>query len=210
MLWDILVWSYLGSCMELLLLTTDCASLNSPGISLLPPLNHHQCITCLDLHLAKNMTLFHIPTCCLPHLREKSLLWLLQYILIEGCSPIVLKWCKIWFLPHPHACVAPWYILSSTSYLPSTSLSLLYSLFPHKRIDLHSILAWFRLLEYSAGTLYLNTNLFNTPYFIPDLTLFLTTTIFTVSKYLVCLSLLISSLFHCTVYDPPLRYQYVE
>ena len=80
MLWYLLIWSSLGSYVELLPLIFACGSLGYPGICFLLTLTRHHCSHCVNIHLAKNMKLVYMYSLCIPQLLHRYLLWLIQGI----------------------------------------------------------------------------------------------------------------------------------
>ena len=108
----------LGSWVDMIPLPPITGHPGSTGIWLFFQLKHHLWSHYQDMHLDISMTLVRITTCCIQPLLGRTLLWLLQAIYPEGCSPMVLTWWLIWCLPHINYFGAPEWIV----YLPSWNL----------------------------------------------------------------------------------------
>ena len=132
------VWELWGSCVELIKLPPIPDPLGSPGIYLLFHLIHNHWTHFRGLDTATTMTLAHITTCYLHPLLGRPLLWSLQAILTEGCSPMVLPWWKILCLNHLHACGLPLWMVSFPSQPLILSPLFRASLYPHKKANSES------------------------------------------------------------------------
>ena len=133
------VWDFLSSYGDLVpLLLPDHQG--SSNLCFLCHLNHHCWSLWWDLHLAKKLTLVHIPTCYLHSLIGRYLFWSPQSISPDDCLPMLLIWCKIWCLIHIHDWVEPWFIVYFPSCLMIPLIFFWAYLDPHKRQALQPIL----------------------------------------------------------------------
>ena len=121
MLFGHLVWDLLDLCVGLIPIPPVTYHQGSTDLCLLHHFTHHHWSNFWVLHLATNLILIHITTCCIQKMSGMSLFWSIQSKSPEDCSAMVLTWWQTYCPPHIHYCGLPrWMVyFPSLPFIPS-------------------------------------------------------------------------------------------